>query len=136
MELQGLVTNVTEFGAFVDIGVHQDGLVHLSEISHTFVKSPSEVLSVGQAVKVKVLTVDLQAKRIGLSIKALTGGPGGPAVRRPAPHRPRPEQRTPAPRREGAPRAQARAQNAGREPQDRRAQADRWPPAPREPQAR
>jgi uncharacterized protein len=104
MELQGIVTNVTEFGAFVDIGVHQDGLVHLSEISHTFVKSPSDVLSVGQAVKVKVLTVDLQAKRIGLSMKALQAAPGGqrpdgPRPERPQhaprlhPSRPRPEQR-------------------------------------------
>jgi len=103
MELQGLVTNVTEFGAFVDIGVHQDGLVHLSEISHTFVKSPSEVLSVGQAVKVKVLTVDLQAKRIGLSIKALQAAPAGQRSDVPRPHhghRPRPAQ---APRREGSP---------------------------------
>ena len=92
MELQGLVTNVTEFGAFVDIGVHQDGLVHLSEISHTFVKSPSEVLSVGQAVKVKVLTVDLQAKRIGLSIKALQAAPVGQrSAEGPRHHRPKPK---------------------------------------------
>jgi uncharacterized protein len=107
MELQGLVTNVTEFGAFVDIGVHQDGLVHLSEISHTFVKSPSEVLSVGQAVKVKVLTVDLQAKRIGLSIKALQAAPAG---QRPPEgsraHRPRPktELENRPPKRDASPR--------------------------------
>ncbi|HWQ08739.1 MAG TPA: S1 RNA-binding domain-containing protein, partial [Holophaga sp.] len=96
MELQGIVTNVTQFGAFVDIGVHQDGLVHLSEISHTYVKSPADVLSVGQAVQVKVLTVDLQAKRIGLSIKALVQPP--PASHRPerhAGHRPRPERPKP-----------------------------------------
>jgi len=74
MELQGIVTNVTDFGAFVDVGVHQDGLVHLSEISHTFVKNPSQVLSVGQPVRVKVIAVDLKSKRIGLSIKALLPG--------------------------------------------------------------
>lgn len=114
MELQGLVTNVTEFGAFVDIGVHQDGLVHLSEISHTFVKSPSDVLSVGQAVKVKVLTVDLHAKRIGLSIKALLPAPAGqrpeghrPERHHPRPHgdRPRPEGPARPPRAEGPRRA-------------------------------
>lgn len=77
MELQGIVTNVTDFGAFVDIGVHQDGLVHLSEISHTYIKNPADALTVGQAVKVKVLTVDLESKRIGLSIKALLPAPEG-----------------------------------------------------------
>jgi len=98
MELQGIVTNVTEFGAFVDIGVHQDGLVHLSEISHTFVKSASEALAVGQSVKVKVLTVDLQAKRIGLSIKALQAPPAGQRAEGPRPerhHPPRPHHEKP-----------------------------------------
>lgn len=71
MTLEGTVTNVTNFGAFVDIGVHQDGLVHVSELSNRFVKDPYEVVKVGQIVKVKVLTVDPKAKRIGLSIKAL-----------------------------------------------------------------
>jgi uncharacterized protein len=71
MVLEGAVTNVTNFGAFVDIGVHQDGLVHVSELSNRFVKDPYEVVKVGQVVKVKVLSVDLKAKRIGLSIKAL-----------------------------------------------------------------
>ena len=77
MELQGIVTNVTDFGAFVDVGVHQDGLVHLSEIAHRYVKNPADALSVGQAVKVKVLAVDLEAKRIALSIKALLPAPEG-----------------------------------------------------------
>jgi uncharacterized protein len=86
MELQGVVTNVTDFGAFIDIGVHQDGLVHLSEIAHRYVKNPSEVLSVGQAVKVKVLAVDLESKRIALSIKALLAAPET-AVRPPHQHR-------------------------------------------------
>jgi uncharacterized protein len=108
MELQGIVTNVTEFGAFVDIGVHQDGLVHLSEISHSYVKSPSDVLSVGQAVKVKVLAVDLQSKRIGLSIKALQAAPAGQRPDGPRPerhhHRPHHDRRPEQPRENRPPR--------------------------------
>ena len=71
MVLEGVVTNVTKFGAFVDIGVHQDGLVHISELSNRFIKEPSEAVKAGQIVKVKVLSVDTKAKRIGLSMKAL-----------------------------------------------------------------
>ncbi len=73
--LEGVVTNVTKFGAFVDIGVHQDGLVHVSEIANRFIKDPSEVLKTGQIVKVKVLSADTKTKRISLSIKALQGPP-------------------------------------------------------------
>src|SRR6185312_1724911 len=80
MVLEGAVTNVTNFGAFVDIGVHQDGLVHVSELSNRFVKDPYEVVKVGQVVKVKVLSIDPKAKRIGLSIKALQG-PAVPNVK-------------------------------------------------------
>ena len=69
MILSGTVRNVIDFGAFVDIGVHQDGLVHVSEIADRFIKHPSQVLTVGDVVKVKVLTVDEKKKRIGLSIK-------------------------------------------------------------------
>ena len=69
MELTGTVRNVIDFGAFVDIGVHQDGLVHISEICDRYIKHPSEVLSVGDDVKVVVLSVDLKKQRIGLSIK-------------------------------------------------------------------
>ncbi|MFH0938671.1 MAG: Tex family protein [Planctomycetota bacterium] len=69
--LNGIVTNLTAFGAFVDIGVHQDGLVHISAITHKFIRDPSEALAIGQHVKVKVLSVDLERKRISLSIKAL-----------------------------------------------------------------
>jgi len=72
MVLEGVVTNVTKFGAFVDVGVHQDGLVHISELSNRFIKDPSEAVKTGQIVKVKVLSVDLKAKRIALSIKQLT----------------------------------------------------------------
>jgi uncharacterized protein len=71
MILEGVVTNVTKFGAFVDIGVHQDGLVHISELSNRFIKDPSEAVKTGQIVKVKVLSVDTKTKRISLSIKAL-----------------------------------------------------------------
>ncbi|MFC6646242.1 Tex family protein [Granulicella cerasi] len=71
MVLEGVVTNVTKFGAFVDIGVHQDGLVHISEVSNKFIKDPSEVLKAGQIVKVKVLSADAKTKRISLSIKQL-----------------------------------------------------------------
>ena len=69
MILEGCVTNVTNFGAFVDIGVHQDGLVHISALSHTFVKDPREVVKAGDIVKVKVLDVDVQRKRIALSMR-------------------------------------------------------------------
>ncbi len=72
MVLEGVVTNVTKFGAFVDIGVHQDGLVHISELSNRFIKEPSEAVKTGQIVKVKVLAVDAKAKRIALSIKQLS----------------------------------------------------------------
>jgi uncharacterized protein len=71
MQLEGVVTNVTRFGAFVDIGVHQDGLVHVSELANRFVKEASEVVKVGQIVKVQVLSADPKAKRIALSMKAL-----------------------------------------------------------------
>ncbi|WP_257287840.1 Tex family protein, partial [Endozoicomonas sp. SESOKO2] len=69
MELEGVVTNVTNFGAFVDVGVHQDGLVHISALSNTFVKDPAEVVKAGDIVKVKVMEVDVQRKRIGLSMR-------------------------------------------------------------------
>ncbi|MFE3258905.1 Tex family protein [Nocardia sp. NPDC059091] len=69
MVLEGVVTNVAAFGAFVDIGVHQDGLVHVSAMSHNFVKDPREVVKSGDVVKVKVLEVDVQRQRIGLSLR-------------------------------------------------------------------
>ena len=69
MVLTGTVRNVIDFGAFVDIGVHEDGLVHVSQISNRFIKHPSEVLKVGDIVKVKILSVDLNRKRIGLTMK-------------------------------------------------------------------
>lgn len=87
MVLEGIVTNVTKFGAFVDIGVHQDGLVHISELSNRYIKDPAEAVKTGQIVKVKVLSADAKAKRIGLSIKALmapAAAPAKPATKRPA----------------------------------------------------
>ena len=71
MELRGTVRNVIDFGAFVDIGVHQDGLVHISEMSDKFIKHPLDVVSVGDVVKVRVLSVDKERKRIQLSMKDL-----------------------------------------------------------------
>ncbi len=71
MVLSGTVRNVIDFGAFVDIGVHQDGLVHISQISDSYIKHPSEVLKVGQQVEVKVLGVDLTKKRISLTMKGI-----------------------------------------------------------------
>ena len=71
MRLPGIVTNVTRFGAFVDIGVHQDGLVHISQLADKFVKDPAEVVKVGQQVMVRVLEVDRQRKRISLSLREL-----------------------------------------------------------------
>lgn len=71
MELTGTVRNVIDFGVFVDIGVHQDGLVHISQICDKFIKHPSEVLKVGEVVKVKVLSVDAQKKRISLTMKGI-----------------------------------------------------------------
>ena len=69
MQLEGVVTNVTAFGAFVDVGVHQDGLVHISQLADRFIKDPSEVARVGQRLQVRVLAVDLERKRISLSAK-------------------------------------------------------------------
>ena len=106
MLLEGVVTNVTNFGAFVDIGVHQDGLVHISMMSHKFIKDPRELVKAGDVVKVKVLEVDLQRKRIALTMKLDE-----------APARGRPE---PSAAARGAPAPRGRdGQHRGRE-QDRR----------------
>ena len=75
MVLEGQVTNVTKFGAFVDIGVHQDGLVHVSELSNRYVQDPAEFIKAGQIVKVQVISADAKTKRIALSMKALAGPP-------------------------------------------------------------
>jgi uncharacterized protein len=88
MVLEGMVTNVTKFGAFVDIGVHQDGLVHISELSNKFIKDPAEAVKTGQIVKVKVLNVDSKTMRIGLSIKALASPRALSHQKKPAPDAP------------------------------------------------
>jgi uncharacterized protein len=87
MVLEGVVTNVTRFGAFVDVGVHQDGLVHVSQLANRFVKEASDVVKVGQIVKVQVIAADAKAKRIALSMKALDAAPPEPKRKnfRPAP---------------------------------------------------
>ena len=69
MEVTGTVRNVVDFGAFIDIGVHQDGLVHISEITDRYIKHPSEVLKVGQIVQVRVKEVDVKKNRIGLTMR-------------------------------------------------------------------
>lgn len=92
MKLPGIVTNVTAFGAFVDIGVHQDGLVHISQLSDNFVKDPAEVVKVAQKVQVTVMEVDVERGRIGLSMKTNPDLSGAGAAKgpRPAGNAPRP----------------------------------------------
>jgi uncharacterized protein len=92
MELEGTVTNVTNFGAFVDVGVHQDGLVHISELSHKYVQDARQAVKVGDIVKVKVIGVDSAMKRISLSMKATMPKP----PRRPRPRK-KPKVAAPAP---------------------------------------
>jgi len=93
MSLEGVVTNVTNFGAFVDVGVHQDGLVHISQLADHFVKDPHQVVKVGDRIKVRVLGVDLERKRISLSAKSgkkappprgRSGGGGGGGMHKPS----------------------------------------------------
>jgi protein Tex len=88
MVLEGVVTNVTKFGAFVDIGVHQDGLVHISELSNRYIKDPGEAVKVGQIVKVKVLSADVKTKRIALSMKALMEASAKASASKPQPRKP------------------------------------------------
>ncbi len=90
MKLPGIVTNVTAFGAFVDIGVHQDGLVHVSQLSDRFIKDPSEVVKVAQKVTVTVTEVDLPRKRIALSMKAAPVIGASTSGQRTSPSAPRP----------------------------------------------
>lgn len=102
MVLEGTVTNVAAFGAFVDIGVHQDGLVHVSQLADRFIKDPHDIVKAGDVVKVRVVEVDVKRKRIGLSMRKDDGAPAGspraesrgpagsppPQDRRPAPAKP------------------------------------------------
>ncbi len=91
MLLEGTVTNVAAFGAFVDIGVHQDGLVHVSQLADRFVKDPHEVVKAGDVVKVRVTEVDPARKRIGLTMRKEAGAPKPHASQAPAP-KPKPQQ--------------------------------------------
>ena len=98
MILEGVVTNVAAFGVFVDIGVHQDGLVHISQLANRFVKDPHEVAKPGQVVKVKVQEVDLKRQRIALTMRMDEGPKAASGPRTPAPRRedrPRPAPRAP-----------------------------------------
>ena len=90
MKLPGIVTNVTAFGAFVDIGVHQDGLIHVSQLSDRFIKDPAEVVKVSQRVTVTVTEIDLPRKRIALSLTAAPQIGAGNAGQRTSPGAPRP----------------------------------------------
>jgi len=95
MKLPGIVTNITAFGAFVDMGVHQDGLVHISQMSDRFVKNPAEVVKVQQKVSVTVLEVDLARNRISLSMKSQAdpskSGVKKPALKKNHRHEPKPK---------------------------------------------
>ncbi len=84
MQLEGTVTNVAAFGAFVDIGVHQDGLVHVSQLADRFVKDPHEVVKAGDVVRVRVTEVDVPRKRIGLTMRKDGGADTGREVKAPA----------------------------------------------------
>lgn len=135
MLLEGVVTNVTNFGAFVDIGVHQDGLVHISMMSHKFIKDPRELVKAGDVVKVKVLEVDLQRKRIALTMK-LDEARGGQPPARGRPDSPSGSRGAPPPRGRDS---QPRGREQDRRPQDGRS-ADRRPAEgrsakPREPES-
>ncbi|MDG1484612.1 MAG: Tex family protein [Myxococcota bacterium] len=109
MTLEGVVTNVTAFGAFVDVGVHQDGLVHVSQLADRFVRDPREVVKTGQVVKVRVMTVDVARKRIGLSMRSDAGrgrGDRGHTERSRSDRRPQQERPDRRPRRSERPKAE------------------------------
>ena len=107
LTLEGVVTNVTNFGAFVDVGVHQDGLVHISELANSFVSDPHKVVKPGQIVQVRVLNVDAERNRVNLSMR-----PEGSEAPAKAPRQPRREQSS----------SQNQEQRAERKPQAKRPQ--------------
>ncbi len=118
MQLEGVVTNVTNFGAFVDVGVHQDGLVHISELANEFVADPHKVVKPGQIVQVRVLNVDAERNRVNLSMR-----PEGSAAPAKAPRQPRRENNE----------ARGERKPQGKRPQQARPQGDR--PHGKKPQA-
>lgn len=115
MKLEGVVTNVTNFGAFVDVGVHQDGLVHISELSNSFVSDPHKVVKPGQIVQVRVLQVDVERNRVNLSMKAEGASTSPKATRTNQEHRG--EQKRPP--RNDRPEQKARPQNKQAKPQNK-----------------
>jgi uncharacterized protein len=136
MELEGAVTNVTNFGAFVDIGVHQDGLVHISELSHKYVQDARQAVKVGDIVKVKVIGVDSTMKRISLSMKAIMPKPPRrrPRKKVKAAPPPPPAEVTEVVKAEGGPRPvpvpQARARKPEHAPRQERPPQQPRPPRP------
>ena len=114
MQLEGVVTNVTNFGAFVDVGVHQDGLVHISELANEFVSDPHKVVKPGQIVQVRVLTVDAERNRVNLSM--------------------RPEGSQPPVKAQRPPRRDQQEQREERKPQAKRPQAARQNDQAKKPQ--
>ncbi|WP_334148816.1 Tex family protein [Hyphomicrobium sp.] len=124
MQLEGTVTNVAAFGAFVDVGVHQDGLVHISELADRFVKDPREVVKVGDVVRVRVKEVDVERKRIGLTMRSgaiersASGGPSSRPQGAAASHAPR--SAAPPPRRPAAPAGESALAAALRRAQERK----------------
>jgi protein Tex len=133
MELEGTVTNVTNFGAFVDLGVHQDGLVHISELSHKFVQDARQAVKVGEIVKVKVIGVDAAMKRISLSMKALQPKPPRPPRRKRVQGRPAAAAAGVAPGLEALPAPDGAQPAAPREnrPRPQRRNPELRPPLPR-----
>jgi uncharacterized protein len=127
MALEGVVTNVTAFGAFVDVGVHQDGLVHISQLADRFVKDPHTVVKAGDIVRVKVLEVDLPRKRIALTMRMEE-----PAGRPPDQRRPdsRPPDRDHRPKASSSPGPGRHKQPPAKPPAPAAAPAPRTPPAP------
>jgi uncharacterized protein len=120
MQLEGVVTNVTAFGAFVDVGVHQDGLVHISELSDRFVKDPREVVKAGDVVKVRVKEVDVARKRIALTMKSGAIDRSAGATSRPSTQPSRPAAAAPPPRKPSEPPAESALAAALRRAQERR----------------
>jgi uncharacterized protein len=124
MQLEGTVTNVAAFGAFVDVGVHQDGLVHISELADRFVKDPREVVKVGDVVRVRVKEVDVERKRIGLTMRSgaiersASGGPSSRPQGAAASHAPR--SAAPPPRRPAEPAGESALAAALRRAQERK----------------